>query len=298
MGWGEKVASVIGVVGPVIALIVAIALSWGWGFTWVDAVLLVGGYVITALGVTVGYHRYFTHKSFKTNAFGKAMLAIIGSTAVEGNPVKWAAMHRCHHQHSDHEHDPHSPHHHGGGVKGVLKGFFHAHVGWIFRGDPKDLERYNPDLRADKVVTDLRPAVGAVGGPGLRRAGGAGRAADVELVGRAARLPVGRPGAAAGRAPRHLEREQHLPPVGHAAVQEQRRVAEQLVLRLLRPGRGLAQQPPRLPDQRPPRPAVVGVRPQLPRDPRRWAWSVWPTTSRCPADKSWSASAMPRRGRR
>ena len=152
MGWGEKVASLAGVILPVVALVAGIALTWGWGFTWVDAGLLVGGYVLTALGVTVGYHRYFTHQSFKTNAVVKAALVILGSTAVEGSPVKWAAMHRAHHQHSDHDHDPHSPHHHGGGVMGVLKGFWHAHVGWIFRGDPKDLERYNPDLRADKVT--------------------------------------------------------------------------------------------------------------------------------------------------
>ena len=153
MTWAEKVASLIGVVGPVIALIVAIIIAWRWdGFSWLYATMLGVGYVLTALGVTVGYHRYFTHKSFETNAVVKAFLAFLGSTAVEGPPTKWAAMHRCHHQHSDHDHDPHSPHHHGGGVWGIIKGFFHAHVGWIFRGDPQNLERYNPDLRADKVT--------------------------------------------------------------------------------------------------------------------------------------------------
>ncbi len=154
-GMGEKIASLIVIILPFVALAVGIALAWGWGFTWVDAMLLVGGYVLTAMGVTVGYHRYFTHSSFKTNAVVKAFLAILGSTAVEGPPTKWAAMHRCHHQHSDHDHDPHSPHHHGGGVVGVLKGFVHAHMGWILRGDPKDLERYTPDLRADKVVVAM-----------------------------------------------------------------------------------------------------------------------------------------------
>ncbi len=151
-GWGEKIASLIVVILPFVALIAGIALSWGWGFSWTYAFLLVGGYIATALGVTVGYHRYFTHQSFKTNAVVKAFLVFLGSTSVEGPPTTWAAMHRCHHQHSDHEHDPHSPHHHGGGVKGVLKGFWHAHIGWIFRGDPKNLEKYNPDLRADKVT--------------------------------------------------------------------------------------------------------------------------------------------------
>ncbi len=140
------------VILPFVALGAAIALTWGWGFSWKYAFLMVGGYILTALGVTVGYHRYFTHQSFKTNAVVRAFLAFLGSTSVEGPPTKWAAMHRCHHQHSDHDDDPHSPHHHGGGVKGVLLGFFHAHVGWIFRGDPKNLDRYNPDLRADKVT--------------------------------------------------------------------------------------------------------------------------------------------------
>ena len=152
MSWLEKAASLVGVIGPVIGLVVAMILSWGWGFSWLYAIMLAVGYLLTALGVTVGYHRYFTHKSFKTNAVVKAALAFLGSTAVEGPPTKWAAMHRCHHQHSDHDHDPHSPHHHGGGVMGVVKGFFHAHVGWIFRGDPQGLEKYNPDLRADKVT--------------------------------------------------------------------------------------------------------------------------------------------------
>ncbi|MEM1010779.1 MAG: acyl-CoA desaturase [Planctomycetota bacterium] len=148
----EKIAALIVIILPFAALAVGIYLAWGRGFTWVDAGLLVGGYVLTALGVTVGYHRYFTHSSFKTNAVVKAGLAILGSTAVEGPPTKWAAIHRCHHQHSDDDHDPHSPHHHGGGVLGIIRGFFHAHMGWILRGDPKNLDRYNPDLRSDKVT--------------------------------------------------------------------------------------------------------------------------------------------------
>ncbi len=109
-------------------------------------------YLLTALGVTVGYHRLFTHKSFSAPAWVRAVFAALGSMAVEGPVNKWVAMHRCHHQHSDDHSDPHSPHHHGSGVVGVLKGMWHAHCGWIFQGNPKDLERYNPDLRADRMM--------------------------------------------------------------------------------------------------------------------------------------------------
>ena len=187
----------------------------------------------------------------------KAALAFLGSTAVEGSPIKWAAMHRCHHQHSDHDHDPHSPHHHGGGVAGVLKGFWHAHVGWIFRGDPQDLERYNPDLRADRVTRVMSrlwtvwAAMGfvipAVLG-GLLTWSWWGVLLGFVWGGLVRLLVV-------HHVTWSINSVCHI--WGTRPFQEQRRVAEQLVLRLVRPGRGVAQQPPRLSDQRPPRAAVV-----------------------------------------
>ena len=147
-----KASSLIGIIVPLVALVVAIILSWGEGFSWLYAALLAGMYVLTAFGITIGYHRLFTHKSFKCPRWVYATFNVLGAMAVEGPVNKWVAMHRCHHQHSDDHADPHSPHHHGSGIKGVLHGFFHAHIGWIFRGDPKDLERYNPDLRADAMM--------------------------------------------------------------------------------------------------------------------------------------------------
>ena len=165
-GFGAKTASLVAISVPVAGLVAAIIFTWGWGFDWLHAALFAGMYLLTAVGITVGFHRLFTHKSFKAPAWVRGTFAILGSMAIEGPVNKWVAMHRCHHQHSDHDHDPHSPHHHGSGIKGVLLGFLHAHFGWIFRGDPKDLERYNPDLRASKmmrVISALWPAWSAVG---------------------------------------------------------------------------------------------------------------------------------------
>jgi len=137
---------------PFAGLIAAIALLWGVAFDWVYLALLVGMYVVSGVGITVGYHRYFTHRSFKTSPSVAAALGVMGSMAVEGPILQWAAVHRSHHQHSDSQDDPHSPHTHGVGVVGVLRGMWHAHVGWMFRPDSPSLGRYVADLREERVV--------------------------------------------------------------------------------------------------------------------------------------------------
>jgi stearoyl-CoA desaturase (delta-9 desaturase) len=109
-------------------------------------------YLLTALGVTVGFHRLFTHKSFETNWVVRFVLAALGSMAVQGSVLKWVAIHRRHHQHSDTPDDPHTPHHGGRGLWGVLKGFWHSHIGWALRADPPDLDRYVKDLRGSTSV--------------------------------------------------------------------------------------------------------------------------------------------------
>ena len=150
-----KIVTLIAVVAPFAGLVTGIALLWGVGFSWVHLWLLLGMYVLTAIGITVGYHRLFTHKSFETNVVVKAALAVLGSMAAEGPVLRWVAMHRCHHQHSDTEADPHSPHSHGNGVMGTLKGFWRAHVGWFFEASPPNIGRYVPDLKADGVVRNI-----------------------------------------------------------------------------------------------------------------------------------------------
>lgn len=112
-------------------------------------------YVATGLGITVGFHRLFTHRSFKTTRPIRLLLAICGSMAIEGPIISWVADHRKHHAFSDRDGDPHSPHvDHGHGLRGALRGLGHAHVGWLFihtqRGNK---ERYAPDLLKDPIVT-------------------------------------------------------------------------------------------------------------------------------------------------
>jgi stearoyl-CoA desaturase (delta-9 desaturase) len=127
---------------------------WDRLLGWHDLVVLGISYVVTGLGVTVGFHRHFTHRSFETSPALRAVLAILGSAAIEGPLISWVADHRKHHTFSDEEGDPHSPHvGHGGGLRGTLCGLFHAHVGWLFihteRGSKR---RYASDLLRDPMI--------------------------------------------------------------------------------------------------------------------------------------------------
>jgi stearoyl-CoA desaturase (delta-9 desaturase) len=154
------VANLAGVVLPLVGVGAAIVLCWGWGFSWVDLGLLLGLYLPTAVGITVGFHRLFTHQSFRTNRVVQLVLSVLGSMAVEGPLLQWVAVHRRHHAHSDRPGDPHSPHLHGGGIHGLLRGLWHSHVGWLFAPDAPDLERYVRDLRRRpllRVVSALFP---------------------------------------------------------------------------------------------------------------------------------------------
>ena len=141
---------------------------WAELLHWSDIVVFAVLYVATALGVTVGFHRHFTHRSFATTRWFRGVLAALGSVAIEGPVISWVADHRKHHAFADVQGDPHSPHvDHGGGWSGALRGLAHAHVGWLFihtqRGARK---RYAPDLIADPVVSfvDRTFLVWAIGG--------------------------------------------------------------------------------------------------------------------------------------
>ncbi len=152
---GLRIVYLVAVIVPFLGLVGAAVSIWGWGFHWVDLGLLLGMYILSALGITVGYHRLFTHHSFETNRVVQFILAVFGSMAIQGPVLKWVAMHRRHHQHSDQPEDPHTPHHHGGGVIGVLRGLWHAHLGWLFDPDPPDLLRYVKDLRQSALVRSV-----------------------------------------------------------------------------------------------------------------------------------------------
>lgn len=147
-----RVVTLLAVCIPFLGLAAAIVLLWGWGFSWVHLGILLGMYLLTGLGITVGYHRLFTHRSFETTLPLKFTFAVLGSMALEGPLLKWVAMHRRHHQHSDKVDDPHSPHHHGEGLWGLVAGAWHAHLGWMFDRDPENLLRYAGDLARDRIV--------------------------------------------------------------------------------------------------------------------------------------------------
>ncbi len=154
-----RVFTMIAVIAPPFALVAVMVLAWGGWFNLVDVVLLGAFYVITALGVTVGYHRLFTHKSFAARRPVAAFFAFCGSMSAQGPVIWWSAVHRSHHQHSDKELDPHSPH--AGRAKGfigLVQGFLHAHMGWLFSDIRSDLERYVPDLLADRMIVRINNA--------------------------------------------------------------------------------------------------------------------------------------------
>jgi stearoyl-CoA desaturase (delta-9 desaturase) len=146
-----KLVNLGAVVVPFLATLAAIALLWNSVVSWHDLVLLAAMYVITALGITVGYHRMLTHRSFRTHKATEYTFATLGSMAVQGSVIAWVADHRKHHAHTDVEGDPHSPHvGHGDGVGGVLRGLWHAHTGWLLSEHGRaDWRKYAPDLYED-----------------------------------------------------------------------------------------------------------------------------------------------------
>ena len=137
---------------PMLALVAAVPLSWGWGLSWLDVGLAVGFYFLSGLGVTVGFHRYFTHRAFKADRGLRNSLAISGSLALQGDVITWVADHRRHHAFADKEGDPHSPWLFGTSPAALAKGFCHAHMGWTFGKDRTNAARFTPDLLADRHI--------------------------------------------------------------------------------------------------------------------------------------------------
>ena len=148
--------TITGIVTVVPFVLVGLAgwLAWNELLGWHDLAVFAATYVLTGLGVTVGFHRYLTHRSFETSKGLRAVLAALGSVAIEGPVISWVADHRKHHAFSDEEGDPHSPHvGHGGGLRGTARGLFHAHLGWLFVHDQRgSKQRFAPDLLRDPVI--------------------------------------------------------------------------------------------------------------------------------------------------
>jgi stearoyl-CoA desaturase (delta-9 desaturase) len=144
----ERNVNLIGVVVPFLGVLVAIVLLWNRAVDAVDLAILATMYLITGIGVTVGFHRLLTHRSFQTHAWVERTFAVMGSLSVQGSVLDWVADHRKHHAHADKEGDPHSPHvGHGSG----LRGLWHAHTGWLLENQGQaDWKRYAAELYEDR----------------------------------------------------------------------------------------------------------------------------------------------------
>jgi stearoyl-CoA desaturase (delta-9 desaturase) len=159
---GEQVALGLFIAVPFLALLAAVPVAWGWGLGWHDIVIAVVMYAVAGHGITVGFHRHFTHGSFKARRGLKVALAVAGSLAIEGPVVRWVADHRRHHAFSDREGDPHSPWRYGESVPALAKGLWWAHTGWLFDVEQTPRSKYAPDLMADEDLQRVDKAFPAL----------------------------------------------------------------------------------------------------------------------------------------
>lgn len=139
-------------VAPIVGTLVALALLPVLPFGVTEVALLVGMWIVTGLGITVGYHRLFTHRTFKASPLTESALAVAGSMAGQGGVVSWVAIHRRHHECSDREGDPHSPNLSGDGLRGVLRGLVHSHFLWMRRHEYPNIAHYAPDLLRNRRI--------------------------------------------------------------------------------------------------------------------------------------------------
>jgi stearoyl-CoA desaturase (delta-9 desaturase) len=151
----DRLASAVVTAAPPILVLLGMWLGWNNGvLVWQDLLILAVFYCVIGSGVTVGFHRLLTHRSFKCSRAVRVGFAILGSMAAEGPVIDWVATHRKHHRFSDVEGDPHSPHlDHRHGWRGEIWGFWHAHLGWVFSDmEVADERRYAKDLISDPWI--------------------------------------------------------------------------------------------------------------------------------------------------
>ncbi|MGN6473963.1 MAG: acyl-CoA desaturase [Mycobacteriales bacterium] len=154
----EQVILVLVITIPLLAVAAAAPVAWGWGLGWHDIVIAAVMYAISGHGITVGFHRYFTHGAFKAKKVLRVALAVAGSLAIQGPVIRWVADHRRHHAYSDKDGDPHSPWRYGANLRAMLKGLWHAHIGWMFDIEQTNHARFAPDLLADSAIVRVSKA--------------------------------------------------------------------------------------------------------------------------------------------
>jgi stearoyl-CoA desaturase (Delta-9 desaturase) len=154
----EQVALALFIGVPFLAIAAAVPVTWGGWLGWTDVAIAVLMYAITGHGITIGFHRFFTHKAFKPNRALKVVLAVAGSMAVQGPVVRWVADHRKHHKFSDRDGDPHSPWRYGETIPALAKGFMHAHMMWLFDPEQTPQRKYAPDLLKDRDIVRVSRA--------------------------------------------------------------------------------------------------------------------------------------------
>ena len=154
----EQVALALFVVVPFAAVAAAIPVAWGWGLSWRDVTIAVAMYAITGHGVTVGFHRHFTHHAFKAPRWLRGTLAVCGMMAIQGPVITWVADHRRHHRFSDRDGDPHSPWRYGHNIRSLVKGFGYAHLGWLFDLQQTCEKKFASDLCEDPTISRLSRA--------------------------------------------------------------------------------------------------------------------------------------------
>jgi stearoyl-CoA desaturase (Delta-9 desaturase) len=146
---------------PMLALIAAVPVAWVWGLlNWQTVLIGIVFYLFSGLGIAMGFHRYFTHGSFKSVRAFKIALGVAGSMAIEGPILDWVSDHRRHHKYSDKEGDPHSPWRFGDDLKALTKGMAWAHMGWLFDGDVTSHKKFSPDWLADRDIVVIHKLFG------------------------------------------------------------------------------------------------------------------------------------------
>ena len=276
---------------------VGIAALAYWTYTlpsgWMLLTLFLLSYLAVGFGVTIGYHRLLAHKSFESYPWVEGTFYALGCMAMQGPPIRWTATHRRHHQRSDHDGDPHSPHLHGNGVYGVVRGLWHAHTGWLLTADKERTDRSVKDLirnpmirRIDRLYwlwLTISVVVPIALGLAIMHTWTGGLICLFWMT--IIRISLMHHATWSVNSICHFFGLPELPQRRPQSQQPDRGDHQ--------PRRGLAQQPPRLPDQRPPRPAVVGVRQQLGRDPH--AATAAPGVGRPPAERERPSTESERR---